>query len=415
MPLEETQRQELIRMRRLAAALLAAVTALFIVSRIYQAQIPDLVWLRVFSEAAMVGAIADWFAVTALFRHPLGIPIPHTAIIPRNKDRIAQTIGSFVQENFLSENALGEKLNQIDFARQSSNWLSELENSKAIAQKISAALPDFLEALTDSDVRRLVNFQIDTLASSGFHISAMAGDLLALILSADRDGSLFNEFMKLVDELLEKHAIFVSAEIKGELPWYIPAFVHEQVYRTVLSRIRSTIRNVKDDPQHHIRGRLLESARSFSRRLKTSAEYQAQGEELFKKLSTSPQLADYGTKLWENFKVAVRNNSAGPDSRTAVFLAESLRSLGQGIGRDPEAQNHINGFLRAHLRRLARDHSDAIVAFISETVSRWDSRTTVDKLELQLGRDLQFIRLNGTIVGGLVGVAIYAVSLLLPI
>jgi uncharacterized membrane-anchored protein YjiN (DUF445 family) len=242
-------------MRRAATLLLFAVSVLFVFSRIYQAQFPELVWLRVFAEAAMVGAIADWFAVTALFRHPLGLPIPHTAIVPRNKDRIAKTIGSFVQENFLSEGALSGKLSQLNFASSSANWLADSQNSKMAGKKISTALPDFLDALTEADVQRLVNFQIETLTASGFHVSAMCGDLLALILEADRDGSVFNEFIRLVDEVLEKHAIYVSAEIKEELPWYIPAFVHDRVYKAVLSRVRGTIQDIRNDPSHQVRER----------------------------------------------------------------------------------------------------------------------------------------------------------------
>ena len=414
MSTEEIQKIQFSRMRRIATSLLVIVTALFVVSRIYEARIPELIWLRVFAEAAMVGAIADWFAVTALFRHPLGLPIPHTAIIPKNKDRIAQMMGSFVQENFLSEYALGEKLSQINFASSAAVWLSDSENLKVIAQKISTALPDFLGSLTHEDVRRLVSFQADTLAASGFRLTPMFGDIIALVLSADKDQVLFDEFLKLADELLEKHSIFVSAEVKRELPWYIPAFVHDRVYRAVLSRIRETTREIKNDPQHHIRGRVIDAARSFSEQLKTSAEYQERGQEILKKLSSNPQLIDYGTQLWENFKLAVRNDAARPDCRTVVFLTEALRSFGQGIARDLETQNHINEFLRTSLRKLARDRSGSIVKFISETVSRWDSRTTVEKLELQLGRDLQFIRLNGTIVGGLVGLLIHTVSLYLP-
>ncbi len=344
----------------------------------------------------------------------LGLPIPHTAIIPKNKDRIAQMMGSFVQENFLSEDALSGKLKQINFARAAADWLSDPQNLKVLAQKTGTALPDFLSSLTHEDVRRLVSFQADTLAASGFRLTPMLGDILALVLSADKDQALFAEFLQLVDELLEKHSIFISAEVKRELPWYVPAFVHDRVYRAVLSRIRETTREIKDDPKHHIRGRMIEAAHSFSEQLKTSSEYQERGQEILKKLSSNPQLIDYGTQLWENLKLAVRNDTAAPDSRTVIFVTEALRSFGQGIARDPETQNHINEFLRTSLRQLARDHSGAIVRFISETVSRWDSRTTVMKLELQLGRDLQFIRLNGTIVGGLVGLLIHAASLVLP-
>ncbi len=401
-------------MWQLATSLLIVVTALFVASRIYERQIPELIWLRVFAEAAMVGAIADWFAVTALFRHPLGLPIPHTAIIPKNKDRIARTIGSFVQENFLSEDALGAKLSQIDFASSAADWLSDPENSKAIAHKANAALPDFLDSLTHDDVRRLVAFQIDTLAASGFRLAPMLGELLSLVINADKDQALFDEFLKLADDLLEKHSLFISDEIRRELPWYVPAFVHDQVYRTVIRRIQETTQEIKDDPCHHIRGRIIDAARSFSEQLKTSEELQKRGQEIFKRLNSNPQLIDYGTLLWESLKQSIRGDAAKQESRTAVFVAETVRSFGQGIARDADTQDHINDFLRGNLRRLARNHSEAIVEFISETVARWDSRTTVDKLELQLGRDLQFIRLNGTIVGGLVGLLIHAVSLTLP-
>ena len=412
---DELQRSELRRMQRIATLLLLLVTALYICSRIEELRTPGFVWLRVFSEAAMIGGIADWFAVSALFRHPLGLPIPHTAIIPRNKDRIARMMGTFVQENFLSEKAVGERLGQIDFAQIIARWLSDEENINLVSRKTASVLPALLDSLTHADVKRLVIFQVESLAESGFGLSSMAGTFLTLLISADRDQAVVSEILKLIDELLVRHSAYVSEQIKGELPWYVPGFVHDQVYAAALKRIRETTKQVSEDPEHDIRGRIVGALLGFAERLKTSPDYRRRGQEILRKLSSSPLFIDYGAQLWEDVTNAIKEDNTLPESKTVMLVSEVLRSFAKGISRDKETQNHINTLLRSQIRQLVRDHSATIVEFISDTVSRWDTRTTVEKLELQLGRDLQYIRFNGTLVGGLVGLIIHSLSLLLPI
>ncbi|MBN8550487.1 MAG: DUF445 family protein [Deltaproteobacteria bacterium] len=402
-------------MRMLATGLLIAMAALFVALRLFAHAHPSawIGWLQAFVEAAMVGALADWFAVTALFRHPLGLPIPHTAIISSNKDRIGESLGEFVQSNFLSAAILGRKLEQLDVASRITAWLSSDDRTRAASERVLSVLPEILSSLDDSDLRRFLRLNLNSLRRE-LPIAAGLSAVLRALVAGDKHQEVLNQGLLLAERLLDEQQVFIRETLREELPWYVPNFVHDKVYHDMVARVRSTLHAINQNPSHPARQRFSIFLGRLIDELKTSPQLESRCQELLTWIFESPLLAEYLDSVWNNLKAAAIARIVENKEETQSLLQRGLHGIGRALAQDTNIREKLNQFVVVTAQRMAHEYQSQIAALITDTVRNWDSATVVSKIEEQVGRDLQYIRINGTIVGGLVGLAIHAISNLLP-
>lgn len=408
---EEQQRKQLKNMKLLALLLLILMCFLLVVARTFQSTYHWLYWLGAFAEAAMIGALADWFAVTAIFRHPLGVPIPHTAIIPKNKNRIAITLGNFIQSNFLNEENISRRIREFNPARHLVQWLSNPKHASKITEEIARSLPEIIKTFNDTDVRtffqRMFKLILDDLPLAQF-----AGNILGTLSSGDKYVHLTDEMLKLFEQLANKHQNYIRESIYEELPWYVPEFIHNKVYDSIVEKIRERITEINSDPEHPMRKKFHQALDKFVCDLKTSPELKAQGEKIKLWMLANTNLKDYVGFVWDDALESIMNDLSKQDSVLRESLLSGICGLGKMLDSDPVIQSKINNIFETAIKKLALNHQDDLVALVSDTVNLWDSATLIEKLELQIGKDLQYIRLNGTLVGGLAGLVIYFISTL---
>lgn len=402
-------------MQRFATGLLVVMAIIFVLSR-YGLAYPGwgwLGWVEAFSEAAMVGALADWFAVTALFRHPLGIPIPHTAIIPSNKDRIGLVLGEFVQTNFLSSEVLGAKIAELQPSKRIQSWLCDAQSSRKASQSLVAIGADLIKALDDSDVRAFLRENLNE-ARKEIHIGGGLAVLVRAFLHGDRYHHVLNEGLQLAERLLILHQDFLREALRKELPWYVPNFIHDKVYTDTIQRVRDTIHAINSDPAHPARAAFFDYVQRLTEALRSSPQAEARCQEIVGWLFESADVAAYARGVWVELRASLQEALSAGSPRAAEGLQRALNALGRALAADPQVSDKLDAAVLHTARKLADEYQDQIAGLIADTVRRWDSETIVEKIEQHVGRDLQYIRINGTIVGGLVGLVIHACSVLLP-
>lgn len=406
---EATRKAELQAMRRVATSLLGVALVVFAVARVFEPAYPWLGYVRATAEASLVGGLADWFAVTALFRHPLGIPIPHTAIIQKQKERIGRVLGGFVQNHFLAEGVLAERLKSLRLAERVTLWLSDRENSRRLAGQIAEGVAQAVQAMPDEQIRGLIR---DTALSQmqGLKIAPMFGNLLAAVSTDDRHQVLLDEALKLVGDSLEKNRDEVRRKIREESPWWVPSAVDSAFQRKLEGAMQRLIEEVQADARHPLRIRFDEAFREFVERLKSSPEVAARAEGLKRDLLEHPAVEEFASSLWDRVRAAAARFTARPDHPTLEPLARGISAVGTALAADAPRRAELDAFLTAVIASVLERNRSDVGELIAETVRQWDPELAAQRLELAVGRDLQFIRLNGTLVGGLAGLVIYAVS-----
>jgi uncharacterized membrane-anchored protein YjiN (DUF445 family) len=393
-------------MRALATGLLGLMTLVYLAARLAPAAWPAAPYVQAFAEAGMVGACADWFAVTALFRRPLGLPIPHTGIIPRNKDRIGEALGDFLANNFLTPGVLDERLRRFEAARRLTQWLAAPGHVEALAARLAAMVPD--------------------LAGSGEELKGLAGDLLKRAARSRpvaplaaralawlwRDPGVQRLISRLIDRAADfgrDHEAYIQSRIAGEswkwMPKWLDRFLAEKFTRDLL-RAADELRG----PDHPWRRELDATVEDLIRRLAEDPELGARVERLKESVLADADLADRVGGLWTELADRL---TADPQARQAVLadaLTRVLRALGTWLAEEPQARERLDRWIRVAARRTLAAQRQVIGGFVAQVVAGWDAADVAARLELQVGRDLQYIRINGTLVGGLIGLAIYALS-----
>ena len=400
----------LIRMRRLANGLLAAIMGLFIFSHLVD---PPEGWatfwryMRAFAEAAMVGGLADWFAVTAIFRRPLGLPIPHTAVIPNNQDRIADAVGRFIADNFLRPELVAARVRDKDLSEALGKWLAEPAQSSGLAGGLVSAVPAMLDALDDETVAAFLRDQA-AIAADGASIAPAFGSVLEALAEQGRHQALLDTLLKQGYRLLEENKDMIRERIKGRSGWLM-RFVSadRKVADTVINAVNDLLFEVASDRHHPLRERLTEIVAEFADNLRTDPELQARLGSWMQEAARHPTVTGAVEAGWKEFKSALRRDCASTDGRLRAWVQTALVNLGAGLLSEPKVREALNVRLRSLLVQLAERHGEDVAKLVSETIRRWDSKTIVDKLEMNVGRDLQYIRLNGTVIGGLVGLVLH--------
>jgi uncharacterized membrane-anchored protein YjiN (DUF445 family) len=396
-------------MERRATGLLVAMGVVFVVARMFETQHPWLGYIRATAEASMVGGIADWFAITALFRHPLNIPIPHTAIIPSRKDRIGRSLGNFVQNNFLSPEVLAAKLRAAQISRRAAEWLSQPENARKAAQNITSLLRSAGNVVRDEDVHALLDRTVVEPLRQ-VPIAPVLAKGLALLTVDARHQQLLDRVIQGLLRLVAENEALIREKIGEESPWWVPRLVDDRIHQKVLGGIERTLYEVGDDPDHQLRRQFDGLLAEWIAQLQSSPEVIARAEAIKQQVldpATSGRLA---ASLWEELKEILGRQQALSDDGTPGAVARGLAALGAAALHDEGLLEKIDGWVIGAVLRVVEQHRHEVGQLIAQTVSSWDPEETSRRIELLVGRDLQFIRINGTLVGGLVGLLIYTAT-----
>lgn len=409
---ERAREAELNRMKGFATGLLALAAVVFVAALRLERDYAWLGFVRAAAEGAMVGALADWFAVTALFRHPLGLPIPHTAIIPRRKDAIGASIGRFVQDNFLTEEVLVGRLRAAGMAARLGTWLARPEVAGRVAHVLAGGVAGVLRVVNDADVQALIERSVVSRIETTKAAPALGRVLGAVLVGRRRRETLF-ALVQMVAQLIVDNQEGIRQKIAAASPWWMPRGVDRTIYMRLVETVAGTLTELGRDPDHPLNTQFDAVVERFVERLQTDEELIARGEEYKADLLTHPIVRDVTASLWQDAKAALLEQSAQDDSALREAIGRAVVRLGELLERDAALAAKVNGWVEAAVLYAAREYGDEGGELIAHTVSRWDAETTSRRIELQVGRDLQFIRINGTVVGGLAGLGIYALATLL--
>jgi uncharacterized membrane-anchored protein YjiN (DUF445 family) len=410
---EETRQKQLDDMKRRATLLLVAAGVLFIIARYFETRHHWVGIIRATMEAAMVGGLADWFAVTALFRHPLGIPIPHTAIVPAKKDRVGRTLGAFVQRNFLSREVIEHRLRSMNVGKRLAEWLAEPDNVRTISRSAASALSSAAQMLRDEDVQELIDRSVAKRVRT-MHLAPIIGKVLAVMTEDDRHQEVLDEVIQLASRVVEENSELIRARIEQESPWWVPTTIDDKIYKRVLRGIQRLLSELSTDRNHALRGRFDESLKKFIDRLNTSPEFAARIDGWKEDFLENDAARRFSASLWQDGKEALARYAADPHPKAPSVIETALTTFGQKALEDPELMAKMDEFVVDVAVFLVGRYQDEVADLIASTVSGWDPELTSRRVELAIGRDLQFIRINGTIVGGLAGMLIYLISGLFP-
>ncbi|MGX7925035.1 DUF445 domain-containing protein [Tsuneonella sp. HG094] len=403
-------------MRRTATGLLVAMAGLYVLTGQYLGLHPSVGYVRAFAEAAMVGGLADWFAVTALFRRPLGLPIPHTAIIPENKDRIADTMAAFLQDNFLTPAVVARRMQDMNLAKAVGDYLAAPSGGETGARLRAGAgelIAEFLESLDPERLGTQVRGGLKNLAAR-VEVAPLLGQLLTAAIADRRHLPLIDSAIRWAGLTIEANENMIRSMIhdkaNGLVRW---TGLDEKLANSVLDGLYKLLAEVLVDPDHPLRGKLDEGLAQFAHDLLHDEETRARIERVKNELLDNPVVGKWWLGVWERIRTALIKTAREPGGGIGGQLSESLAEMGKVLQQDARMQLQVNRLARRTAVGVATRYGGQIVRLVSETVRRWDARTVTDRIESAVGRDLQFIRMNGTLVGGLVGVTIHAVDALL--
>ncbi|MET0269966.1 MAG: DUF445 domain-containing protein [Sphingomonas sp.] len=402
------------RTRTLATGLLILMAIVFAVARAMDAHHPAWGFVRAFAEAAMVGGLADWFAVTALFRHPLGLPIPHTAIIPRNKDRIGDNLATFLRDNFLTASIVARRMRRLDLATAAGRILAQPRDAHGrIREGASRLAADILESLDRERLGGMVKGAIGGRLRT-LNVSPLIGQALGAAMAEDRHKPLIDAVLLWIGRALEANEglirDMVSKRAGSILRW---TGLDAKLANSIVDGLRRMIDEVGADPHHPVRAKAEEALASLADRLQNDSETQTSVSRLRDEILDNPAITRWIDGMWESARAGLLRAVRDPRATLAGKFGEALRQLGQTLQQDARLRGTINQFARRAMVGAVARYGDAIVRLVSDTIRGWDAETITGRLESAVGRDLQYIRVNGTLVGGLVGLAIHTADVLL--
>ncbi|WP_344009078.1 DUF445 domain-containing protein [Streptomyces thermospinosisporus] len=408
---DEEKQRGVRRMKLTATGLLLFVALVYVLAKLasHQGAGPWAGYVAAAAEAGMVGALADWFAVTALFRRPLGLPIPHTAIIPTKKDQLGVSLGDFVGENFLSEDVVRQRLRSVGIGSRLGAWLSVPDHADRVTAELSAALRGALTVLRDSDVQAVVGEAI-TRRAHAQEIAPGIGKTLEKIVADGGHKRAVDLVVSRAHDWLVLHSDSVMDAVQGGAPGWTPRFVDRKVAERVYKELLRFCAEMRDMPRHPARAALDRFLTDFASDLQADSDTRERVERLKTDILGRDEVQDLIASVW----TAVRSMivSAAEDERSELRLRvrASLLSLGARMAADPKVQGKVDGWLESAAVYVVTTYRKEITSLITDTVASWDAEHTTKKIEANIGRDLQFIRINGTVVGSLAGLLIFTVS-----
>lgn len=406
---EQLGRRSLALMRMLAGGLLIVMALAYVLAVTQTSQNGAWGYVRAFCEAALVGGLADWFAVTAIFRRPLGLPIPHTGVIPRSKERIADALGEFVSVNFLAPEVVGERLKNQDLAASLGRQLSDPVSARRLADALLDALPSILDLLDDEVVSEFVRRQLGEF-SRAERLAPAIGRGLRLLTDHGRHQPVLDAALAEGWRALEENEAAIRAQVRARTSWFWRLIgLDARASNALISALETTLREIAEQPDHPARRRITELLHRLSDEMQHSPQLRANIEQLFSEILAHPAVAKYFGDLWRALRSALHADEANSPARRA--LADAIEHFGKSLLEDAAVLDSLNRRLRSLLTEVSGRHGRDIGGLISETIRSWDTQTIVQKLEQNVGPDLQYIRINGTIIGGLIGLAIHQATL----
>ena len=408
---DRIERQQLRRMKSVATGLLLISAAVYLIAKRAEATGAP-VWVsfvRAAAEAAMVGGLADWFAVTALFRRPLGLPIPHTAIIPTRKDAIGASLGEFVGDNFLSEEVVRDKIRSAQIASRFGSWLSEPTNSKQVTDEIASVITWATSLGDDEDIAEVIEESFRRTAEN-FDVAKPLGVFLTKAVENDAHTPIVDMLARAIEDWLENDPARAKGWIDKQLPRWLPGLGKDRAGEWLYERLIELSKEVQVDMQHPIRRSIERLLHRFAEQLQSDPVIIERVNAAKMRLVDRPEVRHTISDLWLSTKKTLRAEAANPESELRSRVTTLLANFGSRVASDADLQLTINTAIEDATSHLVDRYRDEIAGIISDTVARWDAGDTAKKIELQVGRDLQFIRVNGTIVGALAGILIHAIG-----
>ncbi len=404
--------RELRRIKLAATLLLVSTAVLFIVARHFEPMHWAWGYVAAFAAAATVGGLADWYAVVALFRRPLGLPIPHTAIIPRNHERIADNLGSFIETNFLAPETVAKKLGEVDFAAHMAAWLGDRERSAALAAFAIRMLPKALAAIDEGGLRRFLAERVQTELQK-IEIAPLAAGLLGTITAKGQHRRLLDELLGVLEKFLtnEEALAALRKKIRQELPAVFKLYrADAYLLRKIVASAIAFLEEAREDPDHPVRDEFDRFAKNFVERLRTSRSFTRRVEELKTELLARPEVASLAGHAWDGLRNFLERDVESGDSRIQRQLEAMLVDIGAQLSRDPAIRAEINRGMVEVLGDFVQSQKSGVGRFIADQVKSWDIDVLIGRVELTVGRDLQYIRFNGALIGGLAGLALHVLE-----
>ncbi|APG13853.1 hypothetical protein BKD09_36440 [Bradyrhizobium japonicum] len=406
---------ELRRIKALATLVLASTLALFVVAKWLLPVHPVFGFIAAFAEAATIGGLADWYAVVALFKRPLGLPIPHTAIIQSNQARIADKLGEFIQVHFLDAGPVEAKLKEIDFGSFVADWLRDRKRSDDLARFALRLLP---EAVSATESSGLMTFIIRRMSSQlqAIDLAPLAAGTLRGFVAEGRHQILFDDLLRVMHETLNQNETMamIREKVRAELPTLLRLYRADKfLVNKIVASATAFFNEVRSDPKHPFRGEFDRMVLGFVDRLGTDQAYIDRIDGLKRDLLARPELADLARTVWANMRSFIERSASGETQVLQHHLAGMFVAAGEALAGDAELRGEINKGLVAVLRSFVADQKSGVSIFISDQVKAWDMAQLISLIEINIGRDLQYIRFNGSLIGGLAGLALYSVEFLL--
>ena len=397
------------RMKVTAAGLLVLAAVVYVLCRAFTDSSGGWGYLQAAAEASMVGGLADWFAVTALFRHPLGLPIPHTAIIPRKKDQIGEGLAGFVSRHFLTETIVAERVAAARVPERVGEWLASPEHASRVAEELGSAVGGMAAVLRDDELRNAVATFADKRLRE-LDAAPLLARLLEAVCDAGQHQLLLTTALRGTMHFLDDNRAIFRQRLSEESPEWVPDWVDDRVFARGFTAVQAFLADLIVQPEHELRRTYDVKLRDLALQLRTDPGRQAKVEQAKQQLLDHPKMHEWLSTLWINVKALVVNGAADPDSDLRRWLESLTVRAGEVLRDDPAIRGKVDEALQRITGHVVTHYAEDMAQVISATVERWDTAETSRRLELQVGRDLQFIRINGTVVGALAGLVIYAIS-----
>ena len=408
---DELKKKQLRNHKLLATGLFLLMAVIFITTTILEKRNPAL-WIgyiRAFSEAAMVGALADWFAVTALFHHPLGLKIPHTNLIEKSKEKIGDNLGSFVVSNFLSPQNIRPYIQKLKISNFLGDWLQKEKNSEALVNNLSEIILDIVNKLEDESVVKFIGNKAKEM-SDDLKINQILGNGIEYILQKNDHQKLITNLSSQIKNYVLENYEMVRERVKKESYKLIPSFVDEKIAEKITSGLSSYFEEVENDQNHSLRNEITQKILDFSKDLKENPKYEADFNALKEDFLKPEKVQQYAQDIWNSLKKTLTEELSAEQSSLKNYVRKNLAEFSENLRTDEKLQYKIDHWIRVTAYKYILRNTNKFGELISETVGNWQGKELSQKLELEVGKDLQFIRINGTLVGGLVGLIIYTIA-----
>lgn len=408
---EQDQLAQLKKMRWIATSLLVLMAILFVSAKALQLDYGYFSFVSAFAEAAMVGALADWFAVTALFRRPLGLPIPHTAIIPENKDRVGESVAHFLEHNFITREVLSEELAQIDFAGVAAHWLMQPMNGRAVARQMISVVPTLLHMIEDDDVGRFLQRALGK-SMKDIRVAPLLAEILSVLVAGQHHQILFDRAIESAAHALEQNKAYIRRKVHEQSPRWMPKSIDDKFFEHLIEGGQSILNEMQSEGSEW-RERFQAATDELIDHLRTSPEYEEKVAGVITRSLGHPLLHDYIAHVWRDIKERLLADTTSADSHAVAKLDDALRIFSKALMQDETVRDKLNHWIRSFATEVIVTRRNVIAALVQRVIRKWDAETISRKFELHVGKDLQYIRINGTLVGGLVGLVLHTLGLAL--